>query len=627
MPDDKEKEAPTSQTRKFPITLGIIAVILLYILSAGGSGVIILSLVKLMFTISLFLVLFAMFCELKKLELKYNVSEKIGALLKKLHKAVTKEEPADETVKETVEVPATPEVSDGLIEIQKETVSNQSQTKTPLFLRICEIAYIVLFCVIAFLRIAEMIASFSLVLTEYYRYTIVTAVLLMVFPCIALIYLKMRKDSGVYSGDKTSHDMLTFFSYVSFFYAAVIAVSSALKLNILSVLQWVYCAALVYLIVSLAFNIFFSILKKNILGDFNYTLFPRTLITKNKKEKTEKQDSVFDTQEVRQSFSLKSLYTIKYALKIMPGVILSLGFILFLSTMVFVVQPHQQALVYRFGKLDSSAVIGEGIHFKLPYPIDKADIYDVRRVNSMQIGYQAPYSENYLWTRAHDGGENTLLTGNGNEMVAVNIKITYIITDLYSYVKTCTNPEAVLNASAYEALMNRTVDTTLDEFLSVDRNSLSAEVADELSVFCISNKLGLSVLQVIIESIHPPVEIADIYQRVVTALVVKNTIITRAETQAGKTIIDAQKEGRTSVVNAIARRYDRVSSAQKEMAVYYAAMEAYAANPRAMQIVKYVDTYERIINGNKVYVFSPRMEAGISRAIIGGGNTVYPGDF
>jgi len=238
----------------------------------------------------------------------------------------------------------------------------------------------------------------------------------------------------------------------------------------------------------------------------------------------------------------------------------------------------------------------------------------------MQIGYQSTYSENYLWTKSHDGGENTMLLGDGNEMVAVNIKVIYKISDLYNYIITYANPEEVLRAAAYEALMYRTVNTTLDEFLSVDRSSLSASLEQELSRFCKEKQLGVSVIQVIIESIHPPIDIADFYQRVVTALVIKNTIITRAQSQAVERIIAAQQGNRTVVDNAIANRHSRVSEAQKEMAVYYAAMQAYAISPVSFELVKYLDTYEKIIGNNKVYVFSPRMENAISRAVIGNKN-------
>jgi regulator of protease activity HflC (stomatin/prohibitin superfamily) len=605
MLDDTGMELLIPKIRKFPIALLIAATVFFYVLGFYTQNVILSSLGELTLSMSLFLALVIVFSEIKKLK----------TLFKKKEQAEEKGEAVPVTLATSAVTDVRP-VTDGLIEIPKEIVTAQDQTKTNLFVRIAEIAYILLFCGIAFWRIFRIIAVMH-IFTDL-RSSIVDAVLLLVFPGIAIIYLNMIKG-GTFNtkGDTVNYDMLTLFSYVSFIYAALIAAASVLGINILGVLPWVYCVALIYLIIALALNILFSILKNDILGDFNYRLIPK--ISKMK----EKREDIFDSQELRQNFSLKSLYTIKYAVKILPGLILGLGFVLFLSTTVFVVQSHQQALVYRLGTLNgTSPVVGEGLHFKLPWPIEKADIYDVHRVNSMQIGYESPYSAHYLWTRAHDGGENTLLTGNGNEMVAVNIKIMYTITNLYRYVKNNTKPEAVLNAAAYETLMLRTVDTTLDEFLSVDRSSLSASVADDLAEFCKSNGLGLSVQQVIVESIHPPVDIADFYQRVVTSLVVKNTIVTRAETEAAQKIIHAQRENSSAIYNALSRRHGRISEAQKEMAVYYAAMEAYSINPRALELVKYLNTYEKIINGNKVYVFSPGMESAITQSVIGKANVI-----
>jgi hypothetical protein len=108
MSDDTGKKFSIPKTRKFPIVLGIVATVFLYILSADGSGVIILNLVELIFTISLFLILMAVFKDI--------VPVLINALLKKLHKADT-----EEPVAETAEI--APASSDGLIEIRKETVS------------------------------------------------------------------------------------------------------------------------------------------------------------------------------------------------------------------------------------------------------------------------------------------------------------------------------------------------------------------------------------------------------------------------------------------------------------------------------------------------------------------------
>jgi regulator of protease activity HflC (stomatin/prohibitin superfamily) len=240
----------------------------------------------------------------------------------------------------------------------------------------------------------------------------------------------------------------------------------------------------------------------------------------------------------------------------------------------------------------------------------------------MQIGYESSGGANFLWTQMHDGGEYMLLLGSGNEMAAVNLKIMYVISDLYSYIKTCTNPEAVLSAAAYNAMMSRTVNTTLDAFLSVDRNSLSASLLSELSQFCKMEGLGFSVVQIIIESIHPPVDIADVYQKVVSASVDKTTVITQANAYAETKEIEAAKQSKLAVDQAKAFRYSRTGDAQKETAVFYAAAEASGISPGSFELTKNLDVYEKIISGHKVYVFSRGTENAISKFIIGKVNTV-----
>ena len=505
---------------------------------------------------------------------------------------------------------------DGLVEIQRnktehdDTKSEKNKRKP-----ILPVLYIVFFAGIAIWRISRMFAVMPLPHNEH-RYSIVNALLLLGIYCITVIYLKMRKDADKHPCDKVSGGMLTLFAYVSLVYAAVIAASSVLNINILVALQWLHYAVTIYLIAALAVNILLSFFKNNIIGDFDYTIIPKTL-------KANDANSFWDSDDVKINFSLKSLYTFKYTLKILPGVIFSLGLILFLSTTVFVVQPHQQAAVYRLGRLTRSSIVGGGLRFKLPWPIDRAVIYDVHRINYLQIGYASPDRVNFLWADIHGGGNLLLLLGNGNEAVSVNMKIIYKISDLYYYIKTSSNPEAELTAAAYRALMNRTVNTTLDAFLSVDRSLLSASILNELSYFSEAERLGLSVVQVIIENIHPPVEVADVYQRVATASIEKNTIITNARADAERMIIYAQQQSRVAIDNALADQQTRVSAAQKEMAVYYEAMQAYLINPRSFRLTRTLNAFEAAVSGNKVYVFSPGAEDSIPRAVTGQAGTIW----
>jgi len=601
MPKEKAKKSHIPKRRLFPIVLVMGASIFIYILNYYRSGSPLLSsLGNLAFTMLLFLILITLVDCLNRSGFWEKGKKIVNKVLKKNINRETKknddfEEPCDQQ----------DEQQDDLIEIKKENVSQAHNAGASLEKRVYAALYIIASLGIAIWRVIGILKIKPWSYVERYRGSIVDAVLLLVFPCICILYLKMRTE-GACPSDKITRDILIFFSYTSFVYAAVIAATAVLKINFLIVLQWVYYAASLYLIIALAINIALAYLQGNILS-FNYTLFPKKFAS---------------LQAAQWKVSLKSLYTIRYTLGILPALALALLFILLLSTMIFVVQPHQQAAVYHFGKLNPSSIKNEGLHFKFPWPIDKAEIYDVHRVSSMQVGYESSGSGNFLWGQAHDGGEYMLLLGNGNEMAAVNLKIMYVISDLYAYIKTCTNPQAVLSAAAYNALMSRTVNTTLDSFLNVDRNSLSESVLNELSLFCESEKLGLSVNQIIVESIHPPVDLANVYQNVVSASVDKTTAITRAESYAQAKVIEAAKQSKSAIDGARAMQHGKVSDAQKEATVLYAATEAYRIAGGSFELSKQLDVYEKIIKSNKVYVFSPGAESGISNLIIGKVNTV-----
>jgi len=156
--------------------------------------------------------------------------------------------------------------------------------------------------------------------------------------------------------------------------------------------------------------------------------------------------------------------------------------------------------------------------------------------------------------------------------------------------------------------MTRTINTTLDAFLSIDRSLLSASILDELTLFSTSEGLGLTPREVIIENIHPPIQVADVYRRVVTASVERNMIITNAQTWAEELLIGAEQERSVVLHTAMADRYDRVSTAQRDMAVYSALIEAYEVCPASSRLLMQLGAFETVIRGSRIYVFSPGME-------------------
>ena len=446
-----------------------------------------------------------------------------------------------------------------------------------------------------------------------HSYTVAEAAVLGIVAAAAFFF-KSRASSGEYRASTTYKGLYAACGTVYAAYAAVIAVSAVLKLNIYPYLAWVYRISLGYIALLLAFGLIVSIIKHDTAGEMNYPVFI-PFINKTDGEK------ISDTLEKYTGLSLKSLWSIKLTGAVLPGAVLFLAVLLFVSTCVYKVEPYEEAVVYRFGTLSEMSVT-QGLHFKLPYPIDKVELYEVHRSKSVTVGYEATGADDNLWNGTHASEEYTLLTGNGNELVSANLKLNYHISNLTDYIKTSSEPERILTAFAYEAVLSHTAFTDLDTLMSVDRTGLSAELKKEINEQLSAAAIGVTVDEVILESIHPPVDIADVYQSVVSAAVKKTTLITNAEKEAANSIANAEKTAKTSVKDAEARQTEKISTARYDAAVFDAADEAYRQHPESFRLSKYLDTFVTAVKGKKMYVFTPSAESSMNDYILNraGGN-------
>jgi len=412
--------------------------------------------------------------------------------------------------------------------------------------------------------------------------------------CFALAAFISHKEKR--KASETASGLIRCIGVIAGLIAVFLILNSVLGISGLTVLSWViriYCAAVA---VAITAGLVLSAVKREILTDFNYPL-PFDFIRRSRGQK------LADVLEEYTGLSVKSLWSIKYAAEILPVVLLGLVAVLFVSTCVYKVEPYEQAVLYHFGEIKNGQTVSPGIHFKAPWPIDKIQLYDVQRVRELSVGFEESYSTDNLWTQAHSGEEYKLLLGNGNELVSINMKLTYVISDLYSYVTTFSDPASVLSARAYEAVMNKTINTDLDTLLSVDRYSFSGDILKLLNGYCEEVSLGIRVNEVVLESIHPPIDIADVYQSVVSATVQKTTLKTNAEASAAEKIADAERDANTEILAAKTDQTERIADAEYEMDVFLAAVEQYREHPDAVTLAKYTDTFQTVVKNKKVYVF------------------------
>ena len=308
--------------------------------------------------------------------------------------------------------------------------------------------------------------------------------------------------------------------------------------------------------------------------------------------------------EENTGITMRGLWSVKLMGKLIVPSLIAIFLLFWISTGIVEIGAGQAGALYNFGRL-SDEPLSPGLHLTLPWPFGKTVIYDTDKVSSITIGYRSDTSGDNVWTQTHGSEEYELLLGGGEELVSINLCIEYRIKDLNEYLIYCANPVAILEASAYELVADKTIVTDLNTLLSVDREAFAAEFKTDLIEKIDVRNTGLEIVSVVLESIHPPLGIADIYQRLVSAEIEATTRIMYAETVAAVRILEAESNYNSTVSTATAEQLNKIAEAEAEVAEFMASVAADTEYRDAYRYYKYMNAIIRAYeNANIILVSS-----------------------
>ena len=305
--------------------------------------------------------------------------------------------------------------------------------------------------------------------------------------------------------------------------------------------------------------------------------------------------------EKNTGISMRSLWSIQMIKKAIPYAVLMAVLLLWGVTGVVMIGSNQEGAHYRFGALREET-LSPGLHVTLPWPFDTVEVYDTGTVNKMTVGYIAEGDADNIWTEAHGGEEYRLLLGGGNELVSVNLRVMYRIKDLRAYLTNCSAPEMLMSAAAYEIITARTITSDLDTMLATDRVAFAAEFAATLTEVMTKYQTGLEVVSVVLESIHPPVEIADAYQAMISAEIEAGRLILDAEAYAGERLAWAWIDYDSELAVANIGKHESIAAAKASVAEFMASVEADNAYSEEYRYYKYMQAITEAYSGAKLII-------------------------
>ena len=308
-----------------------------------------------------------------------------------------------------------------------------------------------------------------------------------------------------------------------------------------------------------------------------------------------------------------ALQFLRSAVAPMSLAVLGLGW---LCTSLVRVGPEEVAIHERFGVPLSREAVGPGLYVVAPWPIDRMRRVPSQRVLTMLVGEEEEEEEGHhegpedtLWARMHAEEEYTLLLGDGHDLVTIDGLLHYRISDPYTYLYGCQNPEEGLQAAAYEALTRRTVGRSLDGVLSQNLSLFAEEVVADIAARAEVLDLGVTPVSFTLKGLHPPFAVAKDYQAVVSAQIAQETSVIRAKTYRAGALPSVHSDAKAQVDDALAEQATSRAAAVGESQAFRSLVERYDAHPELFRYRRRMEALERQLLGRDLTVIDRRFEA------------------
>jgi len=159
-----------------------------------------------------------------------------------------------------------------------------------------------------------------------------------------------------------------------------------------------------------------------------------------------------------------------------------------------------------------------------------------------------------------------------------------------------------MQALAYELVTDKTIETNLTSLMSADRDAFSDNFQKELGRMMEEKKIGLEVVAVVLESIHPPVEIAEVYQELISAGIKAEKEIINAQGQAAVTIAQAETTHDTTVGIEQVNHEEKMAEAQASNTEFMASVEAWNVYSDAYKYQKHLAAVSKSYRSAKLVI-------------------------
>ena len=264
---------------------------------------------------------------------------------------------------------------------------------------------------------------------------------------------------------------------------------------------------------------------------------------------------------------------------------------------IYVVQPDELGVVRRFGRVVRSSV-APGIHYRIPWPVDRVDKPQVTSIKRMSVGYKIV---DQLRGIAPEAREAQFVTGDEN-IIEIQLLIQYVVKSPEDFLFACEEPHWLVRRVGESALTEKVGTLPVEDVLTTARVEIASAVKRRAQETLDSYGAGIEIIAAHLQETNPPREVADAFREVASAREDRNRIVQEAEGYLNRVVPTARGEAAGIMEAADGYSAEKVARAEGEAARFSAVLVEYRKAPTATRERLYLESLEKVLESVRKYV-------------------------
>jgi membrane protease subunit HflK len=270
--------------------------------------------------------------------------------------------------------------------------------------------------------------------------------------------------------------------------------------------------------------------------------------------------------------------------------------VILILTGYYQIEPDEVGVVQRFGK--HVRTTEPGPHFKIPFGVETVFKVPVLRTLKMEFGFRTLRSSGGQSQFGPDSpetmGEKVMLTGDLNVAVVEWI-VQYRIKDPQDYLFNVRDVPATFRYMSEAAVRQIVGDHSVDEVLTIGRESIALLGKEELQRLCDRYGIGIEVQQLVLQDVNPPDPVKPAFNEVNQAIQEKERAINDAWAEYNQAVPRAKGEAEQAVRAAEGYALERVNNAEGDAKRFSALYEEYRKAPGVTKKRIYLETVAQVV--------------------------------